>query len=162
MWQWRHNSMMSWHFGLRLELVRDTHKILVCAKNQLFVNDSFFNQFWTYKQIYTHIYISIYTIKTGLICTSTLRLLGRFTTCLAQTTTASRLLFDSTRHFVPREFEKIENIVDFLFFYFFSNFVTSWWRNNSVMSHHIWDLWRPQYLYHKSTYNLWRFRVSIS
>ena len=40
---------------------------------------------------------SIYTIKTRLMCiyiyTSTLRLLGRFTTCIAQTTTASRLFF---------------------------------------------------------------------
>ena len=37
----------------------------------------------------------ISTIKTQLKCTSALRLLGRFTTCLAQT----------TRHFVPRECE---------------------------------------------------------
>ena len=41
--------------------------------------------------------VLVYTIKTRLMCiyiyTSTLRLLGRFTTCFAQTTTASRLLF---------------------------------------------------------------------
>ena len=36
---------------------------------------------------------TIYTIKTRLKYTSTLRLLGRFTTCIAQTTTASRLFF---------------------------------------------------------------------
>ena len=38
--------------------------------------------------------------------TSALRLLGRSTTYLTQTTSASRLLFASTRHFVPRECEK--------------------------------------------------------
>ena len=32
-----------------------------------------------------------------------IRLLGRFTTCLAQTTTASRLLFALGWHFMPRE-----------------------------------------------------------
>ena len=37
---------------------------------------------------------------------SALRLLGRFTTCLAETTTAKRLLFALTRHFVPLECEK--------------------------------------------------------
>ena len=37
---------------------------------------------------------------------STLRLLGRFTTCLAQTTTASRLLFALGWHFMPQECEK--------------------------------------------------------
>ena len=35
--------------------------------------------------------------------TSALCLLGRFTTCFAQTTTALRLLFALTRHFVPQK-----------------------------------------------------------
>ena len=39
----------------------------------------------------------------GPVYTSALRLLGRFTTCLAQTTTALRLLFASTWHFVPHK-----------------------------------------------------------
>ena len=45
---------------------------------------------------------------TGVDCiyTRAQRLLGRFTTCLAQTTTAKRLLFVSTRDFVPRKCEK--------------------------------------------------------
>ena len=54
-----------------------------------------------------------YTIKTQLICiymfTSTLRLLGRFTTYLAQTTTASRLLFALGSAFYPSGMrEKLE------------------------------------------------------
>ena len=59
--------------------------------------------------------------------TSALRLLGYITTCLAQTTTASRLLFASTWHFVPQECEIFD-------FNFFLNNVQSWWRNNSMMS----------------------------
>ena len=47
----------------------------------------------TYIYIHTYAHIYIYTIKTQLKYTSTLRLLGRFTTCIAQTTTASRLFF---------------------------------------------------------------------
>ena len=34
-----------------------------------------------------------------------IRLLGRFTTCLVQTTTASRLLFALGWHFMPREYD---------------------------------------------------------
>ena len=37
---------------------------------------------------------------------STLRMLGRFTPCLAQRTTAWRLLFALNRHFVPLEYAK--------------------------------------------------------
>ena len=41
--------------------------------------------------------------------TSTLRLLGRFTTCFAQTTTASRLLFALNGTWCLRNEKKIEN-----------------------------------------------------
>ena len=54
----------------------------------------------------------------NLLRTSTLRLLGRFTTCLAQTTTALRLLFALGRHFIPRECEKNWKFSSLLFFKF--------------------------------------------
>ena len=54
--------------------------------------------------------ISNYNIKTRLICTSILRLLGRFTTCLAQTTTASWLLFALNGTSCIRNEKKIENV----------------------------------------------------
>ena len=44
------------------------------------------------------------------------RLIGGFTTFLAQITTASRLLFASIWHVVPRECEKIWQFSDFLIF----------------------------------------------
>ena len=47
--------------------------------------------------------------RLALFMTSAQRLLGHFTTCLAQTTTPKLLLFASTRHFVPRECEKTGN-----------------------------------------------------
>ena len=62
----------------------------------------------------TPMYIYIY------IYTSALRLLDRLTTCLAQITTASRLLFASTQHFVPQNAGKSENFR----FVIFSNCVT--------------------------------------
>ena len=37
-----------------------------------------------------------------------IRLLGRFTTCIAQTTTASRLLFALGWHFISREWDFLE------------------------------------------------------
>ena len=54
-----------------------------------------------------------------LIKTSTLRLLGRFTTRLAQTTTGSRLLFALGRHFIARECEKIGNFRVFSWFFLY-------------------------------------------
>ena len=56
--------------------------------------------------------IYIYTIKTQLkyiYILARIRLLGRFTTCLAQTTTASRLLFALGWHFMPQECEFFGN-----------------------------------------------------
>ena len=54
-------------------------------------------------------------IRVSLIDTSALRLLGRFTTFLAQTTTASWLLFAS----------RMRKIGNLRFFNFFKNFVAS-------------------------------------
>ena len=48
---------------------------------------------------------TVYLLK--YLFTSELRLLGRFTMCVAQTTTASRMLFGVIRHFVPQKFKKI-------------------------------------------------------
>ena len=66
-----------------------------------------------------------YTIKTQLtciyMCTSALRLIGRFTTCLAQTTSASRLLFASNWHLCP----KLRKKRIFSIFKIFPNFVPS-------------------------------------
>ena len=59
------------------------------------------------------------TIKTQLkyiyIYTSGTRLLGRFVTCLAQTTTASRLLFALGWHFMPRKCQFFLEIFEFKF-----------------------------------------------
>ena len=57
--------------------------------------------------IFSNLHDTVGKNNNKLICTSALRLIGRFTTCLAQTTTALRLLFASTRHFVSRQCEKI-------------------------------------------------------
>ena len=53
--------------------------------------------------------------------TSALRLLSRFTTCLTRTTTGLRLLFASTRLFVPRKCKKLE---DFDFDFDFTHIVS--------------------------------------
>ena len=52
---------------------------------------------------------SLLLLSCVLLYTSTLRLLGRFTTCLAQTTTASRLLFALGRHLPLGNAKKIGN-----------------------------------------------------
>ena len=56
-----------------------------------------------------------------IMITSTLRLLGRFTTCLAQTTTASRLFFSLNGTSCLRN----EKIWKFSILKLFSNFVPS-------------------------------------
>ena len=59
----------------------------------------------------------------NLILTSELRLLGRLTLCLAKTTTASRLLFALTWHFVPRKCKKKLEIIDFEFLFKFCTII---------------------------------------
>ena len=63
----------------KLELVRARQKISPHDKNQPWGSSSFFNQFCTYKHIYTHTHI--YTIKTQLkfvfICTELIEETGR-------------------------------------------------------------------------------------
>ena len=77
-----------------------------------------------------------------IVYTSTLRLLGRFTTCFAQTTTASRLLFALN----GTSCLKNEKNWKFSILKLFSNFVPSRLRNNSLMSQHIWDFGSRFYL----------------
>ena len=50
-------------------------------------------------------------LTSSLYILSRIRLLGRFTTCLAQTTTASRLLFALGWHFMPRECDFKKNFL---------------------------------------------------
>ena len=78
----RHNDAKCLNIFPRLELARARPKISPHDKNQPWCSSSFFNQLCN-----INIYIRTY------IYTSTLRLLGRFTTCFAQTTTALRLFF---------------------------------------------------------------------
>ena len=77
-------------FFPRLELVRARPKIPLHAKDQP----------------RGLLYIYIYTL-------ARIRLLGRFTTCLTQTTTALRLLFALGWHFMPRECEFFLEIFEF-------------------------------------------------
>ena len=58
----------------------------------------------------------MWIIHSIILVTSALRLLGRFATYCAQTTTAKRLLFASTRHFVPRSAEKSGNRLKFFLY----------------------------------------------
>ena len=62
-----------------------------------------------------HIHAHTYTFCFLIVLART-RLLGRFTTCLAQTTTASRLLFALGWHFMPRECEFFFEIFEFKIF----------------------------------------------
>ena len=80
-----------------------------------------------------NMYYVICIIQYVLCITSALRLLGRFTTYLAQTTTAKRLLIASTRHSVPRGCEKNWKFSIFNFFKFCNIMMTF----NSTMSKHI-------------------------
>ena len=60
--------------------------------------------------------LSLFELK--YFSTSALRLIGRFITCLAQTTTASQLLFVSTRHFVLGNVENRKFSILKIFFKF--------------------------------------------
>ena len=78
----------------RLELVRAGRKIFPHAKNQPWgLPVSSIN--YVHTNIFIHIYTNVELAR--------IRLLGRFTTYFAQTTTASRLLFALGWHFIPRE-----------------------------------------------------------
>ena len=111
------------------------------GKNQPLGSSSFFNQFWTYKHIYTHIYIyiSAHTHARSLhdvSCANNNREAVVVCFSLAFYASGMRFFFENFR------------------FNFFLNFVPLWWHNNSMMSQHISDLcWLP-YFYHKDPYRI--------
>ena len=71
--------------------------------------------------------IGIDNVVIDIVCLlARIRLLGHFTTCLAQTTTAKRLLFALGWHVMPRE-------CDFFGNFRFVNFKNFWYHYDDVI-----------------------------